>query len=1240
MLALIALDAVIPASEPVSAAGPWYVAPGGNDSNDCLSPSTPCATINWALAKPGFVGGDSILVATGTYTGTGNEVVLLNKNATLSGGWDDNFTTQSGVSTIDGEWGTGGAGRRGITVASNVAATVQRFVVQNGNDLFVATILNSGDLTLNDSTVRSTATDNGARGIYNSSSATLTVDRSIIAANTSCGICNDGGTATVNNSTVSGNIASGIVNSGTLVLINSTVSGNVASAWSNHGGGGIFNNGGTLDIDNSTVSDNLAVGGYSGGGVLNSGGTVTFNSGTISENEVIGGGSGGGISSTGAISLQNTILSGNFADIGPDCSGAIASGGFNLTGDTADCSFSPADGDLSNVDPKLGKLIGTPGEPKYHPLLASSPAIDAGNPAGCTDHLDNVFTTDQRGAGRVGVCDIGSYEFTLPGSPDRIYAYGGTPQRAPPLFDFEEPLQAVVLDASGGPADIATVDFSAPSSGASGTFSDSGTSTTSVPTNESGLATAATFTANQVIGSYVVEASVGGVGAPANFDLTNISWYVSTGGDDANDCQSPVTTCASINGALAKPTFEAGDTVYVDSGTYNGTGSEVVLIDKDVSLSGGWDSSFNTQSGNSTIDGEGSRAGINIDWWITVNITHFNVQRGAIVNSGTVSLEHCTIRDNTAPYSNRVAVYNGLGSMTLDNCTVTENDVSGIDNMGGTLILHQSTVSANDGHYGIRNEGSLTISDSTISGNSAIGLYTGFSKGLTLNDSTVSSNMNGGIYSSGGIVTLNDSTVIDNVATGHDGGGIAVFSNGTTTLNNSIIDGNSAGRGGGIFNDGTLTLYGTTISNNSTPGNGGGIYTDRMLYLNNSTVSGNSASQGGGIYGWGGTFNLSSSTITDNTATSYGGGIFKGSGSDPNVKNSIIAGNSTTGVGPDCRGTIISLGYNLIGDTSGCTFVPVSGDLTDIDPLLGPLQDNGGPTFTHDLPLGSPAINAGNPAGCEDHLGNPLSTDQRGSPRVQRCDIGAYEYQGTISQVFLPLITRDFCADFFDDFTNPSSGWAVVDDAFVWSEYLDGEFRVLSKQAGYFYYFTAPTCSHENYAVEVDARWVGIPGQSYGLIFGVLADFSQFYLFDINTDYRQFRLYKRDPGGFTTIVPITSSSAINGGTASNHLEVIRNGDQITLEVNGTVLGTWTDGNIAGLTFVGIISSPYFDIPTSDVRFDNFSVSVLPGGGAGVQDLSGAVVEAGGTEAPGAGQVEVPSEIERWMKEDDVELESE
>ncbi|HEY5670615.1 MAG TPA: hypothetical protein VIS10_11500, partial [Anaerolineales bacterium] len=103
VLTFAALALFVLISTHVRAAGPWYVAPGGDDINDCLGIGSPCATINGALAKVGFTAGDTIFVATGTYTSSTSEVVMINKSVTLSGGWDVAFTTQNGMSTIDGE---------------------------------------------------------------------------------------------------------------------------------------------------------------------------------------------------------------------------------------------------------------------------------------------------------------------------------------------------------------------------------------------------------------------------------------------------------------------------------------------------------------------------------------------------------------------------------------------------------------------------------------------------------------------------------------------------------------------------------------------------------------------------------------------------------------------------------------------------------------------------------------------------------------------------------------------------------------------------------------------------------------------------------------------------------------------------------------------------------------------------------------------------------------------------------
>jgi hypothetical protein len=268
---------------------------------------------------------------------------------------------------------------------------------------------------------------------------------------------------------------------------------------------------------------------------------------------------------------------------------------------------------------------------------------------------------------------------------------------------------------------------------------------------------------------------------------------------------------------------------------------------------------------------------------------------------------------------------------------------------------------------------------------------------LALTNVTLSGNLadlgNGGaIYNDGGEVTIANSTVAQN-----DSGG---------------------GGGGGIYNNGgTLTATGTTISSNLTAdeimaGNGGGLFTNGgTSTLTNCTVSANSAEAGGGIYNEG-TTNLNNVTVVGNFTTGptpdTGGGILNLPAQTVNVRNSIIALNSDP-VGPDCwsdAGGIVSGGYNLIGDADACNWSTATGDrvgsgTTPINPLVGPLRNNGGPTMTQALLPGSPAIDAGNPSGCRGPDGNVLSTDQRGFPRPVAgdadndviCDIGAYELQ-------------------------------------------------------------------------------------------------------------------------------------------------------------------------------------------------------------------------------------------------------
>ena len=371
---------------------------------------------------------------------------------------------------------------------------------------------------------------------------------------------------------------------------------------------------------------------------------------------------------------------------------------------------------------------------------------------------------------------------------------------------------------------------------------------------------------------------------------------------------------------------------------------------------------------------------------------------GGISNYGTLTLANSTVSGNESQLGG--GIYNNEGTVTLDNSTISGNaatDGGGIFNDNGTLALTNSTVGGNrveGGDGGIFNVGTLTISSSTISDNTADtqggGIYNATQGAtLTLTNSTVSGNIArfggeaGGIFNEG-TLTLTITTISGNEA--NDGGGI--FNVGTVTLTNSPVSANTATKSDGILNGGAMTLSSSTIRENTADSQGGGIYNATQgatLTLTNSTVSGNSAAHGGGIFSEG-TATLGNSTVSGNTATDGGGGISNTAfGAAISLVNTILAGN-TADSGIDCTGDLTSLGHNLVGSTAGCGFSPATGDLVNVNPMLAPLADNGGPNFTQAVLPGGPAFDAGDDEACTD-------TDQRGVTRPQgvACDIGAYE---------------------------------------------------------------------------------------------------------------------------------------------------------------------------------------------------------------------------------------------------------
>jgi CSLREA domain-containing protein len=271
----------------------------------------------------------------------------------------------------------------------------------------------------------------------------------------------------------------------------------------------------------------------------------------------------------------------------------------------------------------------------------------------------------------------------------------------------------------------------------------------------------------------------------------------------------------------------------------------------------------------------------------------------------------------------------------------------------------------------------------------------------------------------GDAVTLNDLTVSNGDASGTFSVGGGIYSGGgLLTINRCHITGNTAERGGGVMSEGGDThINDSAISSNMASAEGGGVYNlggegSSALTLTNCTISGNSVTGSGGPstaggvvayadFGGSSNVHLFNCTITNNSTASSAnaGGILSGTDGDPdseaniNLKNTILADNGSIQALTTSSGTITSQGNNLATDAAG-GFLTGAGDLTNTNPLLAPLGDYGGPTPTHALRCGSPAIDAGMASGAP-------ATEQRGLARNvdgngdnnSFVDIGAFEVQ-------------------------------------------------------------------------------------------------------------------------------------------------------------------------------------------------------------------------------------------------------
>ena len=354
----------------------------------------------------------------------------------------------------------------------------------------------------------------------------------------------------------------------------------------------------------------------------------------------------------------------------------------------------------------------------------------------------------------------------------------------------------------------------------------------------------------------------------------------------------------------------------------------------------------------------------------------------------------------------------GPGSLRDALAIANDGDTIDATSLSGTILLtsgelqitHNLTINGpGAGSLAVNGNGTSRVFDNIVR-NVTI-------SGFSITNGSVTNGGGGGIFNDGGnsaTLALNNCTVTGNSA--EFGGGI-VNMNGTLTVSNCTISNNGGiFGGGGISNsafDGTaaLIITNSTISGNSAGDYGGGIATvaggsvtaTAFVTVSNSTLSGNSVlGEGGAIsnrapdVGNFATLIITNSTIINNSATGNGGGINNEGNVELELGSTILKA-GTSGENIFNAGTAISLGYNLSSDDGGGVLTEL-GDQINTDPMLGSLENNGGPTFTHALLPGSPAINAGDPS-----FTPPPFFDQRGPGFVRVVsgiiDKGSFEVQ-------------------------------------------------------------------------------------------------------------------------------------------------------------------------------------------------------------------------------------------------------
>ena len=663
--------------------------------------------------------------------------------------------------------------------------------------------------------------------------------------------------------------------------------------------------------------------------------------------------------------------------------------------------------------------------------------------------------------------------------------------------------------------------------------------------------------------------------------------YVSPGGSDLNDCLTPATACATVPAAFAKAT--AGATVYIAVGTYTGSGNALLTLNKNMAVSGGWDDSFTTQTGLSTLDGEDSRRVI--DTWdnclqpggVAASLDHLRITRGSYAATGAGIYVSCTtLQIKSSEISDHYASdYFGGAAISVrpDSSVVLQDSLVRDGRVGGA---HNVSL--------IHSAGTLTIVNSTIA---AIGDQAGVGQGLRIN---------------GGDLTLRQVTV-----TGFARGLNMALAN--VAIANSILNGNTELD---CFRDtptsGTLTLTGRNLVGTQrwcgfrpidlvgvdaklTPlaDNGGPTAT--------AAIGSDSPALGAGL-------NCESSPLTDQRGAPRPAICSLGA-----YEPTMIVTKSATGLFKP--GETVTYTLQIAPATS-----TVITNAVVVDSLTAPLVAVPG-SVTASAGSGQFAGNTLTWSGPADPLHPTTVTFQAQidvqaplSLVVNRATAQAQGFVSTSNTVrndtyerqYLPGIASEHCRDFSDTFSDAGSGWPVFDRNLRRLEYLNGEYRLTTKQSGYIYLMEAPTCPRRSYRVQADMHWQGVAGSDIGLVYGDVGGAGYVYLATLDTNAGKAYVFRFNPDGTATLpAEIDLSGVVRPGAGTNQLALtIHAGAEVSLEVNGHSVTTLSGQAPAGLSWVGLAAAPYLSQPVVDARFDNFAVTQLtpaPTGGATRTELT-------------------------------------